>query len=51
MRHEKMLAANQRMSLQVKNIKRKDKKERKEIAKQAKELRESVYNQHSDAGI
>jgi len=45
MRHEKLLTANQRMSLQVKNIRRKDQKERKAISKKAKELRESVYNQ------
>ncbi len=41
MRHERLLAKNQRMSLQVKNIKRKSAQERREIKRQAKRIREA----------
>lgn len=42
MRHQQTLASNQRMSLQVRNIKRKDARERREIKRQAVRLRESL---------
>ena len=44
MRHERLLAKNQRMSLQLKNIKRKGSQERREIKRQAKRIREAYSN-------
>ena len=41
-RHQKKLAANQRMSLQVRNLERKDKQELAEIRKLAKRLRKGL---------
>ena len=41
MRHEKLLAKNQRMSLQVKNLKRKSATEKRSIRKRAAELRDN----------
>lgn len=41
-RHKKLLASNQRMSLQVKNLDRKSKQELSEIRKQAKKLRSNL---------
>ncbi|MDG2224620.1 MAG: cryptochrome/photolyase family protein [Rubripirellula sp.] len=41
-RHEKKLAANQRMSLQVRNLERKDKQELAEIRKLAKKLKKDL---------
>ena len=41
-RHEKKLAANHRMSLQVRNLERKDKQELVEIRKLAKKLKKDL---------